>query len=88
MITTSDTKLHLKNLIERIEKLEQEKAALAEHIRDVFAEAKSSGFDTKVMRQILKIRRMDAQEVYEQEELLDIYKSALGMIPSDTEIES
>lgn len=84
MITTNDTKLHLKNLIERIEKLEQEKANLAEHIRDVFAEAKSSGFDTKVMRQVIKIRRMDAQEVHEQEELLDIYKSALGMISDET----
>ena len=83
MITTNDTKLHLKNLIERIEKLEQEKANLAEHIRDVFAEAKSSGFDPKIMRQILKIRRMDTQEVQEQEELLDIYRAALGMIPSD-----
>jgi uncharacterized protein (UPF0335 family) len=83
MITTNDTKLHLKNLIERIEKLEQEKANLAEHIRDVFAEAKSSGFDTKVMRQVLKLRRMDTQEVQEQEELLDIYRAALGMIPED-----
>lgn len=83
MITTNDTKLHLKNLIERIEKLEQEKANLAEHIRDVFAEAKSSGFDPKIMRQILKIRRMDTQEVQEQEELLDIYRAALGMIPND-----
>lgn len=83
MITTNDTKLHLKNLIERIEKLEQEKANLAEHIRDVFAEAKSSGFDTKVMRQVLKLRRMDTQEVQEQEELLDIYRAALGMIPDD-----
>jgi len=83
MITTNDTKLHLKNLIERIEKLEQEKANMAEHIRDVFGEAKSSGFDTKVMRQILKIRRMDTKEVQEQEELLDIYRAALGMIPDD-----
>ena len=83
MITTNDTKLHLKNLIERIEKLEQEKANLAEHIRDVFAEAKTSGFDPKIMRQILKIRRMDTQEVQEQEELLDIYRAALGMIPND-----
>lgn len=81
MITNNDTKLHLKNLIERIEKLEQEKANLAEHIREVYAEAKSSGFDTKVMRQVLKIRRMDLQEAQEQEELLDIYRAALGMIP-------
>jgi uncharacterized protein (UPF0335 family) len=85
MITTNDTKLHLKNLIERIEKLEQEKSNLAEHIRDVYGEAKSSGFDTKVMRQILKIRRMDTQEVQEQEELFDIYRVALGMIPDDNE---
>lgn len=81
MITTNDTKLHLKNLIERIEKLEEEKANLSTHIREVYAEAKSSGFDPKTMRQILKIRRMDLQEAQEQEELLDIYKAALGMIP-------
>ncbi|MCP5322448.1 MAG: DUF2312 domain-containing protein [Candidatus Paracaedibacteraceae bacterium] len=81
MIANNDTKLHLKNLIERIEKLEQEKANLAEHIREVYAEAKSSGFDTKVMRQVLKLRKMDLQEAQEQEELLDIYRAALGMIP-------
>lgn len=85
MITTNDTKLQLKNLIERIEKLEQEKANLAEHIRDVYAEAKASGFDTKVMRQVLKLRRMDAQDAQEQEELLDIYRAALGMIPESVE---
>jgi uncharacterized protein (UPF0335 family) len=81
MLNTSDTKLHLKNLIERIERLEEEKAKMGEDIREVFAEAKSSGFDTKVMRQILKLRRLDQQEINEQEELLDIYKAALGMIP-------
>lgn len=69
----------LKSFIERIERLEEEKAALASDIKDVFAEAKGSGFDTKIMRQILKLRKMDSADVDEQETLLDLYKRALGM---------
>ena len=69
----------LKSFIERIERLEEEKAALAADIKDVFAEAKGTGFDTKIMRQILKIRKMDKDDVDEQETLLDLYKQALGM---------
>ncbi|MBL8688257.1 MAG: DUF2312 domain-containing protein [Rhodospirillaceae bacterium] len=70
----------LKSFIERIERLEEEKAALAADIKDVFAEAKGNGFDTKIMRQILKIRKMDKDDVDEQETLLDLYKQALGMM--------
>jgi len=70
----------LKSCIERIERLEEEKAALAADIKDVFAEAKGNGFDTKIMRQILKIRKMDKDDVDEQETLLDLYKQALGMM--------
>ena len=69
----------LKSLITRIERLEEEKAALATDIREVFAEAKSNGFDTKVMRQVIKIRKMDAADREEQESLLDTYLSAIGM---------
>jgi uncharacterized protein (UPF0335 family) len=69
----------LKSFIERIERLEEEKAATAEHIREVFAEAKGTGFDIKVIRQVLKIRKMETQERLEQEELLDLYLAALGM---------
>ncbi|MSP48098.1 MAG: DUF2312 domain-containing protein [Alphaproteobacteria bacterium] len=69
----------LKSFIERIERLEEEKAALAADIKDVFAEAKGSGFDTKIMRQILKLRKLDSADLEEQETLLDLYKRALGM---------
>ena len=71
----------LRSFIERIERLEEEKKTLAEDIKEVFAEAKGSGFDTKVMRQIIRIRRMDKDDLDEQETLLDIYKRALGMLP-------
>lgn len=69
----------LTQLIERIERLEEEKAGLAEDIRDVYAEAKSAGFETKIMRQIVKLRKMDSQKRQEQEELLELYKSAIGL---------
>ncbi len=72
----------LKAFIEKIERLEEEKTAIASDIRDVFAEAKATGFDTKVMRQLLKLRKMKMEEVEEQETLLDIYKSAIGMVPN------
>ncbi|MBM3547195.1 MAG: DUF2312 domain-containing protein [Alphaproteobacteria bacterium] len=69
----------LKSYIERIERLDEEKAALAADIKDVFAEAKGNGFDIKIMRQILKLRKMDKADADEQETLLDLYKRALGM---------
>ncbi|MBN9564816.1 MAG: DUF2312 domain-containing protein [Alphaproteobacteria bacterium] len=72
----------LKAYIEKIERLEEEKSAIQSDIRDVFAEAKATGFDTKVMRQLLKIRKMKTEEVEEQETLLDVYKTAIGMVPN------
>lgn len=69
----------LKQLIERIERLEEEKAGIADDIRDVYGEAKSAGFETKIMRQIIKLRKMDYNKRVEQEELLDLYKSAIGL---------
>ena len=81
MMITIDTKLQLKNLIERVERLEEEKSKIAEHISEVYSEAKSSGFEPKIMKQIVKLRKLDSQEVQEQEELLDLYKVALGMLP-------
>ena len=69
----------LKSLIERIERLEDEKRALTEDIKEVYAEAKGIGFDPKIMRQIIKIRKMDKEELDEEESLLDVYKCALGM---------
>ena len=72
----------LKSFIERIERLEEEKRTIADDIKEVFAEAKGVGFDTKTMRQILKIRKMDKDERDEQETLLDVYMRALGMVPN------
>jgi uncharacterized protein (UPF0335 family) len=69
----------LRSFIEKLENLEQDKAEISETIRDVYAEAKSEGFDVKVMRQLLKLRRMKKEELAEQEELLDLYRQAVGV---------
>ena len=69
----------LKALIERIERLEEEKKALAEDIKEVFAEAKSAGFDVKVMRQLIRLRKMAPAARNEMEEILTIYMRAVGM---------
>ncbi len=69
----------LRSFIERIERLEEEKRELLEQIREVYAEAKGEGFDVRVMRQLVRLRRMKPQERGEQEELLELYKSAIGM---------
>lgn len=73
----------LASLIERIERLEEEKAGIASDIKDIYAEAKSNGFTPKIMRKIVRERRMDAAKRKEEEALLDTYRSALGML-SDT----
>jgi uncharacterized protein (UPF0335 family) len=70
---------HLRAFIERIERLEEEKKALAGDIKDVFGEAKANGFDVKVMRKILSIRRQDRGKRIEEETILDLYLAALGM---------
>ena len=69
----------LRSLIERIERLEEERKALGSDIKDIFAEAKSAGFDVKVIRQLIRIRKQEPAEVEEQETLLDVYRRALGM---------
>lgn len=69
----------LKQFIERIERLEEEKKALADDIKDVFAEMKGRGFDTKVVRQVIRIRKQDHAERQEMEAILELYLSALGM---------
>jgi uncharacterized protein (UPF0335 family) len=74
------TQQQLRSFIERIERLEEEKKALASDIRDVFAEAKSTGFDVKAMRQVLKLRKQDMHERQEQEALVETYLNALGML--------
>ena len=74
------TAKRLKSFIERIERLEEEKAAIAADIKEVYSEAKGTGFDTKTMREIIRLRKMSEQERAERESLLDIYKAALGML--------
>ena len=69
----------LRSYIARIERLEAEKTALTSDIREIFSEAKGNGFDIKIMRQIVRLRRMDRQDRLEQEELLAIYQHAIGM---------
>ena len=69
----------LKQFVERVERLEEEKAGIAGDIKDVFAELKGRGFDTKAVRQILRIRKQDHSERQEQEAILELYMQALGM---------
>jgi len=71
----------LQSFSERIERLEEEKRALRGDTKEVYAEAKGTGFEPKIMRQIIKLRKMDKEEVDEEESLLDLYKRALGMMP-------
>jgi uncharacterized protein (UPF0335 family) len=69
----------LRAFIERIERLEEEKAALAADVREVYSEAKGTGFDVKTMRQLIRLRKMDRDDRQEQEHLLDLYKRAIGL---------
>lgn len=71
----------LRSIIERVERLEEEKAGIAADIRDVLAEAKGNGFDVKAIRQIIKIRSQDQHEREEQETILETYMRSLGMLP-------
>ena len=70
----------LKSIIERIERMEEEKKAIADDIRDVYAEAKGNGFDIKALRTIVRLRKLDSDERREQEEILETYLQALGML--------
>ena len=69
----------LKSFVERIERLETEKAELGADVREVYAEAKGNGFDTKIIRQIIKLRKMEPADRNEQDELLDLYRKALEL---------
>lgn len=73
----------LRSIVERIERLEEEKKAIADDIRDVYTEAKGNGFDAKVIRQCVKLRKMESHERQEQEAILDLYKHALGLSPQE-----
>jgi len=69
---------HLKSFIDRIERLEEEKKAISDDIRDVYAEAKGNGYDVKIMRRIISLRKQDKAKRNEEEEILDLYLNALG----------
>ena len=71
----------LEQFIERIERLEEERKALGDDIKDVYAEAKGNGFDTKIIRKIVSIRKRDRAELDEEETVLEVYMRALGMLP-------
>jgi uncharacterized protein (UPF0335 family) len=76
---TADSADRLRSIVSRIEKLEEERRALSNDIKDIYAEAKSAGFDPAVVRQLITLRRKEPAEVEEQETLLDTYRRALGM---------
>jgi uncharacterized protein (UPF0335 family) len=81
MVDTTVAKDQLRSIVERIERLEEEKKAIADDIRDVYGEAKGNGFDTKVLRQVVSLRKKDVSERQEQDAIRDLYLSALGMLP-------
>ncbi|HSF95805.1 MAG TPA: DUF2312 domain-containing protein [Thermohalobaculum sp.] len=79
--TTTVAAGQLKAVIERIERLEEEKKEVAEQIKEVYAEAKANGFDAKILRKVVSLRKKPTEERQEEEALLDLYLSALGMLP-------
>ncbi|MEQ1754843.1 MAG: DUF2312 domain-containing protein [Micropepsaceae bacterium] len=79
MAKANFAKDQLKSLVERVERLEEEKSALSTDLKEVYAEAKGQGFDTKIMRQVVRLRKMESHEREERDALLDLYLSALGM---------
>lgn len=79
MTKSGFAKDHLKSFIERVERLEEEKAALASDIREVYSEAKGSGFDPKIMRMVVRLRKLDKADLQNQDAVLDLYRSAMDM---------
>ena len=75
----------LKSIVERIERLEEEKKTIAADIKEVYAEAKANGFDTKILRKVISLRKKEAAEREEEQSMLDVYMAALGMIPEEAE---
>lgn len=86
MTATDDDSVHtatkgqLKSFIERIERMEEEKQTVADDIKDIYGEAKAMGFDTKILKKVIALRKKDDQERQEEDQILDTYLSALGMI--------
>jgi uncharacterized protein (UPF0335 family) len=79
MAKSGFAKEHLRSFIDRIERLEEERTALSADIREVYSEAKGQGFDTKIMRQVVRLRKLETADRQEQEAMLDLYLNALGM---------
>ncbi len=75
----------LKGIVERIERLEEEKKTIAGDIKEVYAEAKANGFDTKILRKVISLRKKEPTEREEEQSMLDVYMAALGMIPEESE---
>ena len=80
MIGTNLSTEQLKSIVERIERLEEEKKTIAADIKEVYAEAKGNGFDTKILRKVISLRKKDANEREEEESMMDLYLQALGML--------
>jgi len=81
MVDTMVARDQLRSVVERIERLEEEKKGIADDIREVYGEAKANGYDTKVLRQVISLRKQDMSERQEQDAVRDLYLHALGMIP-------
>lgn len=79
-MTGSNINAQLRGIVERIERLEEEKATIAADIREVYSEAKANGFDVKTLRKVIALRKKEAAERAEEEAMLEVYMSALGMI--------
>jgi uncharacterized protein (UPF0335 family) len=79
MAKSGFAKEHLRSFVDRIERLEEERAALTADIREVYSECKGQGFDTKIVRQVIRMRKMDKADFQEHEAILDLYLTALGM---------
>lgn len=79
MAKTAFSRDHLRSFIDRIERLEEEKSALSSDVREVYSEAKGTGFDTKIMRKVIALRKLDKADFQEQEAMLDLYLEAVGM---------
>ncbi len=81
--TTAVARDQLRAFVERIERMEEEKQAIVDDIKEIYAEAKGSGYDTAVLRQVIRIRKQDQMARAEQDAILDLYLHALGMLPDD-----
>ncbi|MEO0327398.1 MAG: DUF2312 domain-containing protein [Pseudomonadota bacterium] len=81
MVDALHAREQLRSVVERIERLEEEKKAITDDIRDIYAEAKANGFDVKVLRQVVRLRKQDLTERQEQDAVRDLYLQALGMLP-------